>query len=61
MAGSKPTPKRPIDPHPENEEHYRDKKRPGGANPPEGRDPGVKVYEHDGDPRRGYPDRPNDG
>lgn len=44
-----PTPNRPTDPHPANEEHYDRQERPGGSHPPHGGyDIGPNDREHDG-------------
>lgn len=40
-------PQRPTDPHPEDEEHYHDKERPGGADP-KPRHQDVNSYTNDG-------------
>jgi hypothetical protein len=40
-------PDKPTDPHPENEEHYQQQRRPGGADPkPHHQD--VNDYAHNG-------------
>lgn len=38
---------KPQDPHPDNEEHYRQQRRPGGADP-QPRHQDVNDYAHDG-------------
>lgn len=51
VPGGPLTPDAPADPHPSDEEHYDQIKRPGGANPPKGTDAGIEVGRHDGKPK----------